>query len=45
LPAEVRAPWLADARKVALDAGDTGQAAQWEEEMGQLAGKPAGSAP
>jgi uncharacterized protein (TIGR03790 family) len=45
IPPAVRAPWLAEARRVALEGGDTGQAAEWEEEMGQNAEKSAGSAP
>jgi tetratricopeptide (TPR) repeat protein len=45
IPPAIRATWLAEARRVALEGGDTGQAAQWEEEMGQIIGKPAGAAP
>ncbi len=41
IPPALRATWLAEARRVALEGGDTGQAAEWEEEMGQIAGKPA----
>jgi uncharacterized protein (TIGR03790 family) len=45
IPPAIRATWLAEARRVALEGGDTGQAAQWEEEMGQIVAKPAGAAP
>ena len=45
IPAAVRAPWLAEARRVALESGDTGQAAEWEEETGQAAGKSPGPKP
>ena len=41
IPAAVRAPWLAEARRIALAGGDAGQAAQWKAEMVQAAGKPA----
>jgi len=33
LPADVAAPWMAEARQVALASGDTAQAAEWEEEL------------
>jgi uncharacterized protein (TIGR03790 family) len=45
IPPAVRTPWLAEARRVALEGGDTGQAAQWEEEMGQSVEKAVGAAP
>jgi uncharacterized protein (TIGR03790 family) len=35
IPASVRSSWLVEARHVALDSGDTGQAAEWKEEIGQ----------
>jgi len=33
LPAGAAAPWMAEARQVALASGDTAQAAEWEEEL------------
>ena len=33
IPPAVRSHWLVDARRVALEAGDTSQAAQWKEEI------------
>jgi uncharacterized protein (TIGR03790 family) len=33
IPPSLRATWLAEARRVALEGGDTGQAAEWKEEM------------
>ena len=36
LPPELRAPWLADARKTALAAKDTAQAEAWAEELDRL---------
>jgi uncharacterized protein (TIGR03790 family) len=33
IPVAVRASWLEEARVTALDAGDTGQAAEWKEEL------------
>jgi len=42
IPAAVRATWLAEARRVALEGGDAGQAAQWKAEMSQAAEKSAG---
>jgi hypothetical protein len=42
IPPAVRLPWLAEARLVALEAGDTGQAAQWKEEISRAAEKPTG---
>jgi uncharacterized protein (TIGR03790 family) len=42
LPEALRAPWLAEARAVALQSGDTSQAAEWKQQMDQLgAPKPA----
>jgi uncharacterized protein (TIGR03790 family) len=41
IPAAVRAGWLAEARELALQAGDTGLAAQWRMEMDQSAEKTA----
>jgi uncharacterized protein (TIGR03790 family) len=35
IPASARASWLAEARRVALQGGDTGQAAEWNEELDQ----------
>lgn len=35
IPTEARSPWLVEARDVALQAGDTGQAAQWKMEIDQ----------
>jgi uncharacterized protein (TIGR03790 family) len=40
IPPAVKSTWLAEARRIALAGGDTGQAAQWKEEMG-----PAGTGP
>ena len=45
IPAAVRYSWLAEARRTALDAGDIGQAAEWEEEIGHPAGNTRGAAP
>jgi uncharacterized protein (TIGR03790 family) len=45
IPPAVRSTWLAEAQRVALEGGDTGQAAQWKEERGQIAEKSAGAAP
>jgi len=45
IPPAVRTPWLAEARRAALEGGDTGQAAQWEEEMGQSVEKSVGATP
>jgi uncharacterized protein (TIGR03790 family) len=45
IPPAIRAAWLAEARRVALQAGDAGQAAQWEEEMGEIVEKSASTAP
>jgi tetratricopeptide (TPR) repeat protein len=45
IPAAVRFSWLAEARRAALDAGDIGQAAEWEEEIGHPAGNTRGAAP
>ena len=36
LPAGVRSSWLAEARNVALDSGDTAQAAEWKQQMDLL---------
>jgi uncharacterized protein (TIGR03790 family) len=43
LPASVRSVWLAEARNVALDAGDVGLAAQWKEDLDLTLEKPLGS--
>jgi uncharacterized protein (TIGR03790 family) len=45
IPSAVRVSWLAEARRVALEGGDTGQAAEWKEEMGQAAEKSVGAKP
>jgi uncharacterized protein (TIGR03790 family) len=45
IPAAARSAWLAEARRVALEGGDTGQAAEWKEEMGQAVGTPSGAKP
>jgi uncharacterized protein (TIGR03790 family) len=45
IPGPVRLAWLADARSVALRGGDTGQAAEWKEEMDQAADKAASARP
>jgi uncharacterized protein (TIGR03790 family) len=45
IPAAVRSVWLAEARRVALEGGDTGQAAEWKEEMGQAVEISAGPKP
>ncbi|HEY1792461.1 MAG TPA: TIGR03790 family protein [Opitutaceae bacterium] len=37
MPAELRATWLKTARMVALKGGDSGQAAEWNEELGRAA--------
>ncbi|HEY1847722.1 MAG TPA: hypothetical protein VGG37_00890, partial [Opitutaceae bacterium] len=44
IPAAARRSWLEDARMVALRAGDSGQAAQWSEELGRISG-PASKGP
>jgi uncharacterized protein (TIGR03790 family) len=41
VPAAVRSTWLGEARRVALEGGETGQAAEWKEEMGQAVEKAA----
>ena len=41
IPPGARAAWLAEARRVALAAGDAGQAAQWGEEVGRIPGSTA----
>ena len=38
IPKDARREWLSDARAIALRAGDSGQAAQWSEELGRLSG-------
>jgi uncharacterized protein (TIGR03790 family) len=43
IPAAVRSPWLVEARDVALQAGDTGMAAQWKMEIDQNLEKSLGS--
>jgi uncharacterized protein (TIGR03790 family) len=45
IPPAVRSPWLVEARRVALDAGDTGQAAQWKDAISQTAEKSVGRKP
>jgi uncharacterized protein (TIGR03790 family) len=45
IPPAIRSQWLGDARRVALEAGDTNQAAQWKEEIGQAAERSAEAAP
>jgi uncharacterized protein (TIGR03790 family) len=45
IPRQARLAWLADARDVALRGGDTGQAAEWKEEMDQTGEKPGGTLP
>jgi uncharacterized protein (TIGR03790 family) len=45
IPPAVRSPWLVEARRVALDAGDTGQAAQWKDEISQTVEKSVGRKP
>jgi len=45
IPPAVKATWLAEARRAALEGGDTGQAAQWEEEMSQSVEKSVGATP
>jgi uncharacterized protein (TIGR03790 family) len=42
LPLEAQIDWLARARQVALDSGDTAQAAEWKEAQGALSGKADG---
>jgi uncharacterized protein (TIGR03790 family) len=42
IPAAVRSSWLVEARNVALDAGDIGQAAQWKDEINQNVEKSIG---
>jgi uncharacterized protein (TIGR03790 family) len=41
IPAAVKAPWIAEARKVALESGDTAQAAEWQQQVDQTLEKPA----
>ena len=41
VPASVRAPWTAEARKVALASGDAAQAAEWQVQADQTLEKPA----
>jgi len=45
IPAAIRATWLAEARRAALQGGDTGQAAEWKEETDQAMEKAAGAKP
>jgi len=45
IPPKIRSPWLVEARRVALDAGDTGQAAKWKEEISQAVEKSIGGKP
>jgi uncharacterized protein (TIGR03790 family) len=45
IPRPARLAWLADARQVALRGGDTGQAAEWQEEIDQAAGKVSDAPP
>jgi len=45
IPPALRSHWLGDAHRVALEAGDTAQAAQWKAEIGQAAERSAGSDP
>jgi len=42
LPPSASAPWMAEARQVALASGDTAQAAEWEEELGRNSQKRVG---
>jgi uncharacterized protein (TIGR03790 family) len=44
IPPGVRSEWLGEAREVALQAGDTGLAAQWKMEIDQRAERSAGAA-
>jgi len=41
VPAAVKAPWIVEARKVALESGDTSQAAEWQQQVDQSLEKPA----
>jgi uncharacterized protein (TIGR03790 family) len=42
IPPAVRSTWLIEARNVALEAGDIGQASQWKEELSQTVEKSLG---
>jgi len=35
IPLAVKSPWLVEARRVALESGDAGQAAEWNEQIGK----------
>jgi hypothetical protein len=35
IPLAVKSPWLVEARRVALQSGDAGQAAEWNEQIGK----------
>ncbi len=45
IPSAVRSSWLVEARQVALDAGDTGQAAEWKVETSQAVEKTLSGGP
>ncbi|HMD61680.1 MAG TPA: TIGR03790 family protein [Opitutaceae bacterium] len=45
IPSDVRSSWLVEARRVALEAGDTSQAAQWREELSRAVEKSIGGNP
>jgi uncharacterized protein (TIGR03790 family) len=45
IPVAARSAWLAQAREVALKGSDTGQAAEWKEEMDQASAKSASATP
>ena len=45
IPGPLRAAWLVQARAAALAGGDSGQAAQWKEEMEQAAARPGSPGP
>jgi len=45
IPPALRSSWLVGARRIALEAGDTGQAAQWKEELSQAVEKSIDGAP
>ena len=45
IPEAIRSVWLEEASRVAIEGGDTGQAAEWREERGRLDRKPAAPRP
>jgi uncharacterized protein (TIGR03790 family) len=45
IPPAVRAPWLTEARQVALASGDASQAAEWNDDLQAIVGKSPGARP